>query len=105
MDSNQPGDVAKEVTVKTICQLERLAYLRLSDEDRSSFVNDLRKILGYARSLARLDLSDFPPQTHAIDQANVMRADLVEPSSSLDQALANAPEVAGAYLQVPRVLE
>lgn len=105
MDSNQLGDTAKEVTVETICQLERLAYLRLSDADRGSFVNDLRKILGYARSLARLDLTHFPPQTHAIDQANVMRADSVEPSSPLEDALANAPEAAGAYLQVPRVLE
>ncbi|MBL8892093.1 MAG: Asp-tRNA(Asn)/Glu-tRNA(Gln) amidotransferase subunit GatC [Planctomycetaceae bacterium] len=105
MDSHNPAETTQDVTVETICQLERLAYLRLSDEDRGSFVNDLRKILGYARSLASLDLKDFAPQTHAIDQDNVMRGDVIEPSSSVEEALANAPVVAGSFLQVPRVLE
>lgn len=104
MDS-KPGDAPVAVTMDVIRHLERLAYLQLSDADRSSLVGDLTNVLGYARSLAGLDLSAYAPQTHAMDQANVTRADEVQPSSTLEQALANAPQVASPYLQVPRVLE
>ena len=104
MDS-KPQDAAAEVTMDVILHLERLAYLQLSESDRSSLVGDLTKVLGYARSLTHLDLADFKPQSHAMDQANVMRTDEIQPSSTLDQALANAPQVASPYLQVPRVLE
>jgi aspartyl-tRNA(Asn)/glutamyl-tRNA(Gln) amidotransferase subunit C len=104
MESNHT-EVAPQVTLETITHLERLAYLKLSESDRASLVGDLTKVLVYARSLTDLDLSDFEPQTHAMDQANVVRADEVQPSSTLEQALANAPQAASPYLQVPRVLE
>ncbi|MDP1563006.1 MAG: Asp-tRNA(Asn)/Glu-tRNA(Gln) amidotransferase subunit GatC [Pirellulaceae bacterium] len=102
---SKPPDATAEVTLDVIRYLERLAYLQLSDADRSSLVGDLTKVLSYARSLAGLDLSAYASQTHAMDQANVTRADEVHPSSTLEQALANAPQVASPYLQVPRVLE
>lgn len=101
----KPQDVTGEVTMDVVRHLERLAYLQLSEVDRASLVGDLSKVLGYARSLTRLDLTEFEPQTHAMDQANVMRADEVQASSTLEQALANAPQAASPYLQVPRVLE
>jgi len=96
---------ASPVTLETIRNLERLAYLRLSTEDRQALVGDLAKILDYARSLTELDLAEYAPLTHAMEQTNVMRSDETEPSSSLEQALSNAPQAVSPYIQVPQVLE
>lgn len=95
-----------EVTMATISKLERLACLRLAEPDRQALVGDLAKILSDARLLTQLDLSAFEPATLGSSSAsNVLRADEVATSSTLEQALANAPEVSGPYYHVPRVLE
>lgn len=94
-----------EVTLATITKLERLACLQLAEADRPALVADLGKILSYARSLTQLDLSAYDGAVSDSGPVNVMRADEVSPSASLEQALANAPAVSGPYFLVPRVLE
>jgi aspartyl-tRNA(Asn)/glutamyl-tRNA(Gln) amidotransferase subunit C len=105
MAESAPGDPTRDVSAETLLNLERLAYLRLTPEERAGLVGDLVKILQAARSLTVLDLGAFEPLTQAIEQVNVMRSDEIEPSWPLDQALANAPQSVGPYIQVPRVLE
>ncbi len=102
--TSQPA-AEPEVTMATISKLERLACLQLAEPDRQALVADLAKILSDARSLTQLDLSAFEPATQGSSPGNVLRADEVAPSSTLEQALANAPDVSGPYYHVPRVLE
>jgi len=93
------------VSLDTVKKLERLAYLTLTEADRQALAVDLGKILEYAGSLTQLDLSAFSPMTHTMNLADVLRPDTVGVSSSLQEALANAPQAHSPYIQVPRVLE
>jgi aspartyl/glutamyl-tRNA(Asn/Gln) amidotransferase C subunit len=106
-DLNSTGQSAAEpvVTMATISKLERLACLQLAEADRPALVGDLAKILSYARSLTQLDLSAFASAVEGTTPVNVWRLDEVAASSTVEQALANAPEVSGPYYHVPRVLE
>jgi len=88
-----------------IHQLERLAYLQLSDQDRAGLVGDLNKILDFANSIQSLDLAEYPPMTHVMDQANVLRPDQRQPGSTVQQALSNAPQAQPPYYRVPQVLD
>lgn len=102
--TSQPA-AEPEVTMATISKLERLACLQLAEPDRQALLGDLAKILSAARSLTQLDLSAFEPAMLGSSAGNVLRVDEVATSSTLEQALANAPEVSGPYYHVPRVLE
>ena len=85
--------------------LERLACLSLTEAERIALGADLEKIVTAAERLAQLDLSEFTPMTHAMELADVLRLDVCVPCSSVEAALANAPDYAGGYYRVPQVLE
>lgn len=106
-EANQTSHASAEpeVTLATISKLERLACLQLAEADRPALVADLAKILSYARSLTQLDLSVYDAAVSDRGAVNVLRADEVSPSATLEQALANAPAVSGPFYLVPRVLE
>jgi aspartyl-tRNA(Asn)/glutamyl-tRNA(Gln) amidotransferase subunit C len=45
------------------------------------------------------------PTSHAVPLVNVMREDVVEPCFPREAMLANAPDPAGEFFRVPRILE
>lgn len=94
-----------EVTSETVAYLEKLAYLRLDESQRSQLQSDLNKILAFAEQLGSLSLPDTTPMTHAGQQVNVLRADQVCPGLSRPEALRNAPASDGQYYLVPKVLD
>ena len=65
----------------------------------------LDRILGYIAKLNELDTEGVPPTSHAIRMVNVMRDDEVRPSLPPEEMLANAPERAGEFFRVPRIIE
>jgi aspartyl-tRNA(Asn)/glutamyl-tRNA(Gln) amidotransferase subunit C len=82
-----------------------LAKLGLTEEEVELYRRQLSAILEYAAILQQLDTEAISPTAMVLPLCNVMRAD--EPASSLSQedALANAPAVAGGYFQVRAILE
>ena len=48
-----------------------------------------------------LDLEDVEPTAHPLDVVNVLAEDVPEPSLSVDEALANAPDADGGFFGVP----
>ncbi len=65
----------------------------------------LASILGYVDQLQKIDTSGVEPLVHPLEQANIFRDDVLRPSLSPAEALANAPERLGNLFQVPAVLE
>ena len=65
----------------------------------------LDRILGYIDKLGQLDTTDVEPTSHAVPMVNVMRDDEVQPSLPAEEMLSNAPERAGEFFRVPRILE
>ncbi len=82
-----------------------LARLELDDAALDRFGAQLGAILDYIDQLKALDVSNVEPLVHAGDFANVMRDDAPRRTLPTDAALANAPERAGGFFVVPKILE
>ncbi|HUO10201.1 MAG TPA: Asp-tRNA(Asn)/Glu-tRNA(Gln) amidotransferase subunit GatC [Phycisphaerae bacterium] len=86
----------------------KLARLKLADADIGRYATQLTGILGYVAQLKSVDVSGPPPvepMAHPLPLENVLRADVVEPSLTMEQVLANAPAKDGPYFAVPKVLD
>ncbi len=65
----------------------------------------LSAILEAVETLRELDTSSVEPTSHAAHATGSWREDRVEPSLSVEKALANAPARVGTSFAVPRILE
>ena len=93
-----------QLTRQEVENIAHLARLRLTDEEKTLFQNQLSAILEYAQTLQQLDTANIPPTTSALPLDNVMRADEITPSLSVEDALANAPDVQDNSFRVKPVL-
>ena len=84
-----------------VLHVARLARLDLRDDEIERLTRELAAILDAVGKVGELDLSDVPPTSHPLDVVNVWGEDEPEPSLSLDDALANAPDTEGALFRVP----
>jgi len=83
----------------------RLARLALDDAELERMREQLNGILGYIDTLRALDTAGVEPTSHAVPLVNVMREDAERPCLSRDDALASAPDRAGEFFRVPRIIE
>jgi aspartyl-tRNA(Asn)/glutamyl-tRNA(Gln) amidotransferase subunit C len=83
----------------------RLARLVLSEADRERMRAELNTILDYIEKLKRVEVEGVEPTTQAVPLVNVMREDEVEPSVPGEAMMANAPDRAGEFFRVPRIIE
>lgn len=90
---------------ETVRKTALLARLELTPDELARYQGQLGAILDYVGQLAALDVSTVEPLAHARDFTNVFRPDEPRPSLSSETALKNAPEKAGPYFVVPKVVE
>jgi aspartyl-tRNA(Asn)/glutamyl-tRNA(Gln) amidotransferase subunit C len=83
----------------------KLARLELSDADVQEMTRQLGAIVAYVAQLQQVNTDGVEPLNHALPVHNVFREDELQPSLSVDGALANAPDRRGDFYGVPAVLE
>jgi aspartyl-tRNA(Asn)/glutamyl-tRNA(Gln) amidotransferase subunit C len=66
---------------------------------------ELAAILQYIEKLKAVDVEGVEPTSHAVPLVNVMREDEVEPSVEREAMMSNAPDRAGEFFRVPRIIE
>jgi aspartyl-tRNA(Asn)/glutamyl-tRNA(Gln) amidotransferase subunit C len=81
-----------------------LARLRLSPEEIATFQKQLGDVLGYVSQLQEVDVSQISLLGDA-DLKNRLRADVVQPSLTPAEALANAPRQDNNLFVVPKMVE
>ena len=81
-----------------------LARLGLTEEELARLEGQLNHILDQYAVLASLDTEHIPPTAQTIEVANILRADVVRPSLTVDEALLNAPKRGGDHFVVPAIL-
>lgn len=81
-----------------------LARLALSDEQIDTLRTELNSILGHIDAIQQLDLAGVEPTAHAIPVVNVMRADVVRPGLSREDALKNAPQSEAGAFVIPQIV-
>ena len=90
---------------KDVEHVARLARLALTEAELERMREQLNGILAYIEKLNELDTSSVEPTSHAVPMVNVMRDDAPGPCLPRDEALANAPDRAGEFFRVPRIIE
>lgn len=86
--------------------LEKLARIKCTEEEKKSLLKDLQKILSYMEKLKEVDTTDVPPCNFVLkDLKNVYRKD--EKSEKLDTHLflENAPDKISNMIKIPPVME
>jgi len=87
-----------------VAHVAYLARLGLTDEELGRLEGELNHILDQYAILARLDTDAIPPTAQTIELENILREDVVQPSFTPDEALANAPERDGDFILVPAII-
>ena len=96
--------MAEMITDKTMDEIEILAKLHLTEDEKEKSRQDLQQMLDYVDMLNQLDTSDVKPLTHIFPIKNVFREDVVLESTPKEELLKNAPkEKAGQFL-VPKTI-
>ena len=93
------------LSIDEVAKVALLARLRLSPEELQRFTGQLNSIVEFIAQLQVLDTHDVEPLAHGIEVRNVFRDDVLGPSLSREQALANAPKRHAEGFLVPAVLE
>lgn len=96
--------MAARITEDQVRHVAKLARLDCSDEEIATFTGQLGDILEYVAQLGQLDTANVEPLAHCLPVNNILREDVVKPSLTNDQALANAPQRDGEFFMVPKIL-
>lgn len=96
--------MAEIITDKTMDEIEILAKLHLTDEEKEKSREEMQRMLDYVDMLNSLDTDGVEPLTHIFPVENVFREDEVEESTQRDELLKNAPEEKDGQFLVPKTI-
>jgi aspartyl-tRNA(Asn)/glutamyl-tRNA(Gln) amidotransferase subunit C len=88
-----------------VARIARLARIRLSESEEASLAAELSHVLGWVEQLQQVDTDGVEPMTSVVGARLKTRPDIVADTGSRDDILANAPESAGGFFTVPKVVE
>ena len=93
------------ISREAVAHVARLARLALTDAELETMREQLNAILAHIDALKAVDTTGVEPTSHAVPQFNVMREDEPRPCLPVEDMLANAPDRAGDFFRVPRIIE
>jgi len=99
------ADAPEKLDETQVRKVAKLSRLKLSDQDIPRYATQLTSILDYVAQLSSVNVEGVQPMAHPLPLHNVLREDVVQPSLTVEQVLANAPGRDGPYFTVPKVLD
>ena len=89
----------------TVRRIASLARIRVEEHEVENLCHELNGILGWIEQLNEVNVDGVEPLAGAAQMALKMRDDVVSDGGYPDKVLANAPERAGDFFVVPKVVE
>lgn len=89
----------------TVRRIARLARIHVDDAEVGPLAVELNSILGWMDQLNEVDVDGIDPLTGAAQMAMRLRTDEVTDGGITDLVLGNAPDRAGVFYSVPKVVE
>jgi aspartyl-tRNA(Asn)/glutamyl-tRNA(Gln) amidotransferase subunit C len=89
----------------TVRRIATLARIHVEDAELPALQAELNGILGWIEQLNEVNVEGIEPLTGAAQMALKMREDVVTDGGYPEKILANAPERAGDFFVVPKVVE
>ena len=101
------GDIIAlmSLSLKEVEHIAELARLKLHQEEKELYRQQLSAILDFAARLRDVDTSKIPPTSRVLPPRSVLRRDDPSPGLASDILLHNAPQVEDHQFRVPPVLE
>ena len=93
-----------KITAKEVEYVAKLARLKLTEQEKELFTQQLDSILDYMGKLNELDTEKVPPTFHVLPLKNVMREDEVKDDHLQKELLSNAPERDDNFFSVPKII-
>ena len=94
-----------QISSDEIRHLSLLCRVAMSDDDVEVMREQMSNILSNISILNQVDTEGIEPTGHSVDLVSVMRKDEVQPSTNIEDILANAPTREGDFIRVRAVLE
>ena len=89
-----------------LAKLEKLSYLKVSDDKRQEIIGQLSEIMSFVDNLSELDTDGVDDKFAMSDASTLLREDSINPSKSVSEAiLANAPKSADDFFIVPKIID
>ena len=93
------------LTLAEVEHIADLARLRLTEDEKARYRQQLSAILDYVAQLQALDTSGIAPTSSVLPARSVLRQDEPRPGLATEALLSNAPQVDSDQFRVPPVLE
>ena len=88
-----------------VLHIARLARVALTEAEVARMSDQLSNLLEHFEVLQKVDTAGVEPTAQSVALQSVMREDVVAPSMSMEDVLANAPRREGDMFRVRAVLE
>ncbi len=89
----------------TVRRIAKLARIRVEENQLPQLQGELNGILGWIEQLNEVNVDGVEPLTGGAQMALRLREDVVTDGGIAEQVLANAPDRAGDFYAVPKVVE
>jgi aspartyl-tRNA(Asn)/glutamyl-tRNA(Gln) amidotransferase subunit C len=89
----------------TVRRIAKLARIRVDEAQVGQLQTELSGILSWIEQLNEVDVEGVEPLTGGAQMAMRMREDVVTDGGIAEKILANAPDRAGEFYAVPKVVE
>lgn len=89
-----------------LSKLEKLSYLKISDDKREEIIEQLSEIMSFVDNLSELNTDNVDDKFAMNDNATFLREDVPACDASInDDILKHAPNAADHFFIVPKIIE
>ena len=93
------------ISREEVSKVAQLAKLKLNEKQLDNHAFQIEKILDYINQLEKIDTTDTPCTTRAIEVINVLRIDAKEKFKNRDDILNLAPSREDDFFKVPKIIK
>ena len=93
------------ISREEVSKVAKLAMLKLNDKQIDNHAIQIEKILDYINQLEKIDTTNVPCTTRAIEVINVVRSDAKEEFQNRDKILSLAPAREDDFFKVPKIMK
>ena len=93
------------ISKEEVSKVAELAKLKLNEEQLENHATQIEKILEYINQLEKIDTTNVPCTTRAIEVINNFRSDANEKYKNRDDILNLAPSREDDFFKVPKIMK
>lgn len=95
-----------QVDNELLSKLEKLSFLKVSDEKREEIINQLSEIVSFVDNLSELNTESVDDKFAMSDEATLLREDTPYCNTDINESiLKNAPLSDDNFFVVPKIIE